>query len=91
MAIVSDADLDTFIRRDASSAYHPCGTCRMGSDKASVVDTSLRLRGTAGLRVVDASVIPRLPSANINACVFMIAEKISEQILGCDISPDIFY
>lgn len=86
--IVSDAALDAFIRRDASSAYHPCGSCRMGSDAASVVDTSLRLRGMNGLRVVDASVIPRLPSANINACVFMIAEKASDLILQRSLPPE---
>ncbi|WP_016855274.1 choline dehydrogenase [Halomonas smyrnensis] len=85
---ISDDELDTFIRRDASSAYHPCGTCRMGSDADSVVDTELRLRGIEGLRVVDASVIPRLPTANINACVFMIAEKASDLIRGQTLPPE---
>lgn len=82
--VVSDEDLDAFIREDASSAYHPCGTCRMGpdDDPSAVVDTELRFRGLGGLRIVDASVIPRIPSANINAPVFMIAEKASDYILG---------
>jgi choline dehydrogenase len=80
----TDADLDAFIRHDASSAYHPCGTARMGADgdARGVVDLDLRLRGVAGLRVVDASVIPAVPSANINACTFMIAEKAADAVLG---------
>lgn len=80
----SDADLDAFVRRHAASAYHPCGTARMGNDRddRAVVDLDLRLRGIEGLRVVDASVIPAIPSANINACVFMIAEKAADMILG---------
>jgi len=79
----SDAELDAFIRADASSAYHPCGTARMGAagDARAVVDLDLKLRGIEGLRVVDASVIPAIPSANINACVFMIAEKAADAIL----------
>lgn len=83
-AIRSDAELDAFIRRDASSAYHPCGTARMGADgdPRAVVDLDLRFRGVDGLRVVDASVIPAVPSANINACTFMIAEKAADAILG---------
>lgn len=80
----TDAELDAFIRDDASSAYHPCGTARMGADgdARAVVDLDLRFRGIDGLRVVDASVIPAVPSANINACVFMIAEKAADLILG---------
>ena len=81
-AVVSDADIDAFIRRDAASAYHPCGTCRMGADTDAVVDPELRLRGLDGLRVVDASAIPRIPSANINCPVFMIAEKAADLIRG---------
>lgn len=82
--IRTDAELDAFIREDASSAYHPCGTARMGADgdERAVVDLQLRFRGIDGLRVVDASVIPAVPSANINACVFMIAERAADMILG---------
>jgi choline dehydrogenase len=82
--VKTDADWDDFIRQDASSAYHPCGTARMGAngDPRAVVDLNLNLRGIDGLRIVDASVIPALPSANINACVFMIAEKAADIILG---------
>jgi choline dehydrogenase len=85
----TDADLDAFIRHDASSAYHPCGTCRMGAtdDPESVVDTELRFKGLDGLRIVDASVIPAIPSANINAPVFMIAEKAADLILGRTLLP----
>lgn len=82
--VQTDAELDAFIREDASSAYHPCGTARMGADgdPRAVVDLSLRFRGVDGLRIVDASVIPAVPSANINAAVFMIAEKAADMILG---------
>lgn len=82
--VTTDADLDAFARKDASSAYHPCGTARMGAfgDDRAVVDLDLHFRGIDGLRVVDASVIPAVPSANINACVFMIAEKAADRILG---------
>lgn len=82
--VQTDAELDAFIREDASSAYHPCGTARMGADgdERAVVDLDLRLRGVDGLRVVDASVIPAVPSANINAATFMIAEKAADIILG---------
>jgi choline dehydrogenase len=88
-AVQSDADLDAFIRDDATSAYHPCGTARMGNDRddRAVVDLNLRLRGVEGLRVVDASVIPAVPSANINACVFMLAEKAADRILGNSALP----
>ncbi|WP_419905131.1 choline dehydrogenase [Kiloniella sp.] len=82
--VQSDAELDEFIRHDASSAYHPCGTARMGAegDERAVVDLELKFRGIKSLRIVDASVIPAVPSANINACVFMIAEKAADLILG---------
>jgi len=82
--VVSDEAIDAFIRRGTVSAYHPCGTVRMGStrDPEAVVDPELRFRGLDGLRVVDASVMPCIPSANINAAVFMIAEKASDLILG---------
>jgi choline dehydrogenase len=79
----TDAELDEFIRNDASSAYHPCGTARMGADgdERAVVDLGLNFRGLEGLRVVDASVIPAVPNANINSCVFMLAEKAADLIL----------
>ena len=78
----SDADLDAWIRRNARSAHHPCGTCAMGSGKDAVVDPSLRVHGAERLRVVDASVMPDLVSGNINACVLMLADKASDLIRG---------
>ena len=60
--------------------YHPCGTNRMGDDDRSVVDTQLRVRGVQGLRVVDASVFPLVPSSNIHPAVLMTAEKAADLI-----------
>ena len=77
-----DADIAAFIRRKAETIYHPVGTCRMGSDADSVVDPQLRVRGVSGLRVVDASVMPRLIGGNTHAPTVMIAEKASAGILA---------
>jgi 4-pyridoxate dehydrogenase len=80
----SDAELDAHIRATAATAHHPLGTCKMGvdSDAAAVVDPDLRVRGVAGLRVVDAAVMPDLVGGNINAAVVMIAERASDLIRG---------
>lgn len=78
----SDDDLEDFARTYCHVAYHPVGSCRMGSDTQSVVDCDLRVRGFEGLRVVDGSVIPRITSGNTNAPIIMIAEKISDRIRG---------
>jgi choline dehydrogenase len=77
-AVRSDADIANAVRAKAESIYHPVGTCRMGGDDASVVDAELRVRGVAGLRVVDASVMPRLIGGNTNAPTIMIAEKAAD-------------
>ena len=80
----SDADLDAFIRDEAESAYHPCGTARMGraDDPDAVVDPQGRVIGADGLRVIDSSVFPRITNGNINAPTIMVAEKMADHILG---------
>ena len=74
--------LDEYIRSNAETAYHPCGTLKMGVDKMAVVDENLKIYGLQNIRVVDASVIPEIPSANLNAPTLMIAEKASDAILS---------
>jgi 4-pyridoxate dehydrogenase len=81
-AATTDQAIDTHIRATAVTAHHPAGTCRMGRDAMAVVDPELRVRGTEGLRVVDASVFPDLVGGNINAAVVMIAEKAADLIRG---------
>jgi len=81
-SVKSDADIDGFIRSTAITAHHPCGTCAMGIGPDAVVDPQLKVRGIERLRVVDASVMPDLVSAHINACVLMIAEKAADMIRG---------
>jgi choline dehydrogenase/4-pyridoxate dehydrogenase len=80
----SVADIDAYIRSTSITVHHPLGTCRMGpdSDSMAVVDAQLRVRGTSGLRVVDASVMPELTRGNINAPIVMIAERASDLIRG---------
>ncbi len=75
-------DLIQFIRAKAETVYHPAGTCRMGVDEDAVVDSSLRVHGVDGLRVIDASIMPTLVSGNTNAPVIMIAEKAADMVLG---------
>lgn len=71
----TEAQIEQFIRQHADSIYHPVGSCRMGPGPLDVVDSQLRVHGLAGLRVVDASVMPRIVSGNTNAPTVMIAEK----------------
>ncbi|MBZ9894967.1 MULTISPECIES: choline dehydrogenase [unclassified Mesorhizobium] len=82
--VQSDDDLDIFIRDHAESAYHPCGTCRMGraDDVTSVVDPECRVIGVEGLRVADSSIFPRVTNGNLNAPSIMTGEKASDHILG---------
>lgn len=80
--VTDEATLDQYIRDNLKITQHPCGTCRMGDDPAAVVDSDLRVKGVRGLRVVDASVFPTVPGANINAAVIMVAERASDLIRG---------
>jgi len=76
------AECEAFVRQVGRSAYHPVGTCRMGSDARAVVDPQLRVRGVEGLRVCDSSIMPSLVSSNTNAAAIMIGEKASDLIRG---------
>jgi 4-pyridoxate dehydrogenase len=76
------AQIDDWIRRNCDTVYHPAGTAKMGTDADAVVDPQLRVRGAEALRVVDASIMPDLTGAHLNAAVFMIGEKASDMILG---------
>ena len=80
----SDDELDGFIREHAESAYHPCGTCRMGAkdDPMAVVDPECRVIGVEGLRVADSSIFPQVTNGNLNAPSIMVGEKASDHILG---------
>ncbi len=79
-AMKSDAEIVEFLRCELETLYHPVGTCKMGNDALAVVDARLRVHGIEGLRVVDASIMPRVPAGNTNAPVMMIAEKAAEMI-----------
>jgi choline dehydrogenase len=80
----SDEDIEAHIRETMQTLYHPVGTCRMGSDATSVLDTELRVRGVEGLRVVDASVMPTVPRGNTNAPTIAIAERAADLIRGIE-------
>ena len=79
--VQAPADLDRYVRANANSAYHPCGTCKMGSDGMAVVDPRLRVHGIDGLRVADASIMPVITNGNINAPCFMIGERAAHFVL----------
>ena len=82
--VQSDAEIDAFVREQGESAYHPSCTCRMGpdSDPSAVVDGEGRVHGLAGLRVIDASIMPDIVSGNLNAPTIMLTEKLSDAIRG---------
>ena len=86
----SDAALDDFVRDNVESAYHPCGTCRMGrpDDPMAVVDPDCRVIGVDGLRVADSSIFPRITNGNINAPSIMAGEKAADHILGRRLPPE---
>ena len=80
--VKSDDDIDAWVRANATTVWHPVGTCKMGTSDDAVVDAALRLHGLTGLRVADASVMPQIPAANTAAPTIMIAEKAADMILG---------
>jgi choline dehydrogenase len=84
---VSDADITAFLRRKTNTSYHSCGTCRMGVDPDAVVDSEARVNAVNRLRVVDASIMPRAITGNLNAPVMMMAEKLADRIRGAPPLP----
>ena len=84
VALQTDAQIDGFIRAHAESAYHPCGTCKMGAvdDPLAVVDPQTTVIGVTGLRVVDSSIFPQITNGNLNGPSIMVGEKASDLILG---------
>ncbi len=78
----TDAQIDAFVRARAETAYHPSCSCAMGYDEMAVVDGEGRVHGLEGLRVVDASIMPRITTGNLNAPTIMLAEKIADRIRG---------
>ena len=85
----SDADIDAFIRRVAITLHHPVGTCKMGTgdDLMAVLDEQMRVRGVEGLRVIDGSAMPQVVRGPTQAPIIMMAEKVSDQILGKALGP----
>ncbi|MFK7763067.1 MAG: choline dehydrogenase [Roseobacter sp.] len=85
-SVQTDDELDGFIREHVESAYHPCGTCRMGraDDAMAVVDAEAKVIGVEGLRVADSSIFPRITNGNLNAPSIMVGEKVSDHLLGKD-------
>ena len=82
----SDAEILDAVRSMGGTVFHPVGTCRMGNDSSAVLDPQLRVRGVQGLRVIDASVMPKITSANTNAATLMVGEKGASMILN-DVPP----
>lgn len=88
-ANLSDREIEQYIRTHASTIWHPVGTCKMGGDAKAVVDSQLRVHGIESLRVVDASIMPTIVSANPNAAIIMIGEKAADMIRGQSARPTI--
>ena len=79
---IAKNELENWVRANASTDYHPCGTCRMGTDEHAVVDQELRVHGIEGLSIVDASIMPDIVSGNLNAPTQMIAERAADYLMG---------
>jgi len=81
-ALKSRTDLAAWVAGNVGTSFHPSGTCRMGAADEAVVDSAGRVHGAQGLRVIDASIMPRTVTGNLSACVFMLAEKLADEIKG---------
>lgn len=79
--VQTDDEWAAYVRENASGSYHPCGTCKMGADSTAVVTPRLEVIGVSRLRVVDSSIIPQIPSGNLNAISMAIGEKGADMIL----------
>lgn len=86
-AVRKDDEIDAWVRETMESTYHPCGSCRMGEDAMAVVDSELKVRGLEGLRVIDSSVFPSEPNANLNAPTIMLAERAADIVRGRPLLP----
>jgi choline dehydrogenase len=80
--ITSDREIEAFVRTATNTSYHPSGTCRMGAGPDAVVDSEGRMTAIANMRIVDASIMPKVVTGNLNAPVMMMAEKIADRIRG---------
>ena len=84
----TDDEIDDYVRAHMQSSYHPSGTCKMGTDEMAVVDPDCRVRGVEGLRVADSSIMPLIPSCNLNSPSMMIGEKAADHIRGRRLPPE---
>lgn len=85
--VQTDDEMDDFVAHNAATAYHPCGTCAMGTGPMSVVDPETRVHGLEGLRVIDSSIMPFVTNGNLNAPTIMMAEKGADHVLGKGMLP----
>lgn len=85
--VQTDGEMDSYIAQNAETAYHPCGTCKMGTDAMAVVDPETRVHGVRGLRVIDSSIMPTITNGNLNAPTIMIGEKGADHVLGKGMLP----
>lgn len=85
--VQKDDEIDAWVRETLESTYHPCGSCRMGEDAMAVVDSQLKVHGLEGLRVIDSSVFPSEPNANLNAPTIMLAERGADMVRGRPLLP----